>query len=162
MAKVYVSSTFADLRKERTAVIEWLIGAGHQPVHSYVADSETVRESCLQDVDGCDLYVVICGQRYGHQPEQDNPEMLSITHLEFRRAARIPRIALLRTSVPDLRLTDLRDPVRSALVQRFEERSAGGGSCRGVRRRGGVDSCAEHRNPTRAGQTPRSRSARQS
>ena len=34
----------------------------------------------------CDLYVLIAGHRYGFQPPEDNPEGLSITQLEFRRA----------------------------------------------------------------------------
>src|SRR5919109_76493 len=72
MAKVYVSSTLLGLKAERQAVLDWLIAAEHQPVHSYVPDSETVRESCLEDVGGCDIYVLILGHRYGYQPERDN------------------------------------------------------------------------------------------
>jgi hypothetical protein len=123
MAKVYVSSTLADLDAERRTVMEWLVAAGHQPVHSYRPDSETVRESCLEDIDRCDLYVLILGHRYGFQPEEDNPGKLSITHLEFRRAEHsgVPRVALLRTSVPDIKLSDLLDPERSNLVRLFQE-----------------------------------------
>ncbi len=122
MAKVYVSSTIVDLEAERRAVMEWLRAARHQAVDSYLPDSETVRDSCLNDVDGCDLYVLILGHRYGFQLEAENPEKLSITHLEFRRAGQsgIPRIALLRTSVPDIRLTDLLDPQKVDLVRAFE------------------------------------------
>lgn len=86
MARVYLSSTLADLRRERQAVMEWLVAAGHQPVDSYLPGSDTVRDSCLDDVDKSDLYVLIAGYRYGFQPPQDNPDGLSITHLEFRRA----------------------------------------------------------------------------
>ena len=59
-----------------------------------------MRDSCLADVDACDLYVLIVGYRYGFQPPGDNPERLSITQLEFRRAGQKgkPRVALLRTS----------------------------------------------------------------
>lgn len=123
MAKVYVSSTIADLESERHAVMDWLVARGHQPVHSYRPNSETVRESCLDDVDTCDLYVLILGHRYGFQPQEGNPEQLSITHLEFRRAreSEIPRLALLRTSVPDIRLSDLEDPKRAPLVLAFRE-----------------------------------------
>src|SRR5215475_10791003 len=123
MAKVYVSSTVADLKDERQAVMDWLVAADHQPVHSYRPNSETVRESCLDDIDGCDLYVLILGHRYGFQPDEGNPKKLSITHLEFRRARQsgIPRIALLRTSVPDIRLSDLYDPQKAALVRAFDE-----------------------------------------
>ncbi len=121
VARVYVSSTVADLAAERAAVLEWLRLARHQAVDSYLPDSDTVRDSCLDDVAACDLYVLIAGHRYGFQPEQDNPEGLSITHLEFRRAgeAGIPRVALLRTSVPDVRLSDLLDPARAPLVAGF-------------------------------------------
>jgi hypothetical protein len=97
-----VSSTIADLEEERRSVIDWLVAAQHQEVYSYRPNSDTVRDSCLDDVDTCDLYVLILGHRYRSQPADGNPEGLSITHLEFRRAgqSRIPRVALLRTSIP--------------------------------------------------------------
>jgi hypothetical protein len=126
MAKVYVSSTVADLQAERAAVFDWLRLARHQAVDSYLPDSDTVRDSSLEDVDGCDLFVLILGHRYGFQPVEDNPEGWSITQLEFRRAglSGIPRIALLRTSIPDVSLSDLADPRRLALVSAFREEVA--------------------------------------
>jgi Domain of unknown function (DUF4062)/Tetratricopeptide repeat len=126
LAKVYLSSTVADLKRERRAVMDWLVAARHQPVHSYLPNSESVRDSCLEDVDSCDLYVLIVGHRYGFQPAEDNPQGLSITHLEFRRAGQSgkPRIALLRTSIPDVALSDLADPSRLALVSAFREEVA--------------------------------------
>ena len=121
MAKVYVSSTVADLEGERRAVMEWLVAAGHQPVHSYRPSSDTVRDSCLDDIDACDLYVLILGYRYGFQPEDGNPDGLSITHLEFRRAgqAGIPRIALLRAGTADVGLSDGEGPQKAALLAGF-------------------------------------------
>jgi hypothetical protein len=121
MAKVYLSSTVLDLKDERRAVSDWLIAADHQPVHSYVADSETVRDSCLDDIARCDLYVLLLGHRYGYVPARDNPDGLSITHLEFRRAGELglPRIALMRTSVPDINHSDLLDPERNRRLQAF-------------------------------------------
>src|SRR6516164_9620947 len=103
MAKVYVSSTIVDLKQERQAVVDWLRAARHQAVDSYLPDSDTVRNSCLDDVDTCDLYVLILGHRYGFQPSDDNPEGLSITHLEFRQAGQSgkPRIALLNNILDD-------------------------------------------------------------
>jgi Domain of unknown function (DUF4062) len=59
LAKVYVSSTIADLTEERRAVLDWLRLARHQAVDSYLPDSDTVRDSCLDDVAGCDLYPVL-------------------------------------------------------------------------------------------------------
>jgi hypothetical protein len=126
MAKVYVSSTIVDLKQERQAVVDWLRAARHQAVDSYLPDSETVRDSCLDDVGTCDLYVLILGHRYGFQPADGNPEGLSITHLEFRRAGQcgIPRIALVRTGIPDVRLSDMENPERAALVLAFRDEVA--------------------------------------
>ena len=154
LARVYVSSTIADLTEERRAVLDWLRLARHQAVDSYLPDSDTVRDSCLDDVAACDLYVLIVGHRYGFQPPQDNPEGLSITQLEFRRAGEcgIPRVALLRTSIPDVRLSDLQDPARAPLVLGFRDEVAGAGAAGGVQRPAGADPGAEHRDPGRAGQ----------
>ncbi len=126
VARVYVSSTIADLTEERQAVLDWLRLARHQAVDSYLPYSSTVRDSCLDDVAACDLYALILGHRYGFQPPQDNPEGLSITQLEFRRAGDcgIPRVALLRTSIPDVSLSDLADPRRLALVSAFRDEVA--------------------------------------
>jgi hypothetical protein len=127
LARVYVSSTTADLTGERRAVLDWLRLARHQAVDSYLPGSDTVRDSCLDDVAACDLYVLIVGHRYGFQPSEGNPDGLSITHLEFRRAGEcgIPRVALLRTSIPDVRLSDLQDPGRAPLVLGFRDEVAG-------------------------------------
>jgi Domain of unknown function (DUF4062)/Tetratricopeptide repeat len=121
LAKVYVSSTIADLAEERRAVLDWLRLARHQAVDSYLPDSDTVRDSCLDDVAGCDLYVLILGHRYGSQAAAGDRGGLSITHLEFRQAGEcgIPRVALLRTSIPDVSLADLEDPARAPLVLAF-------------------------------------------
>ena len=127
LARVYVSSTVVDLTEERRAVLDWLRLARHQAVDSYLPDSDTVRDSCLDDVAKCDLYVLIVGHRHGFRPAQDNPEGLSITQLEFRRAGEcgIPRVALLRTSIPDVRLSDLQDPAQARLVLAFRDEVAG-------------------------------------
>jgi tetratricopeptide (TPR) repeat protein len=121
MTKVYLSSTLLDLKEERQAVTDWLVAAGFQPVHSYAADTETVRDSCLDDIDDCELYVLIVGHRYGFQPAQRNPKQRSITELEYRKARKLKRpcLAFLRTSVPDITLSDLNEPVRYAKVQAF-------------------------------------------
>jgi len=126
VAKVYLSSTIADLTEERRAVLDWMRLARHQVVDSYLPDGDTVRDSCLADIAECDLYVLILGHRYGFQPPDDNPEGLSITQLEFRRAGQcgIPRVALLRTSIPDVSLSDLQDPARAPLVLGFRDEVA--------------------------------------
>ena len=45
-------------------------------------------QACLEDVASCDVYVGIFAWRYGFIPEdkKDNPNKLSITELEYRKA----------------------------------------------------------------------------
>ena len=52
-------------------------------VESYTADERSVRESCVDDVAGCDLYIGIIGRRYGFIPPG---ESRSITELEYQQA----------------------------------------------------------------------------
>ncbi|TXI20020.1 MAG: DUF4062 domain-containing protein [Nitrosomonas sp.] len=80
--RVYLSSTLNDLIPERQAVKDAL-GGECVVVESYTADERSVRDSCLSDVAGCDLYIGIIGRRYGHIPPGDS---LSITEQEFQRA----------------------------------------------------------------------------
>jgi len=122
--QVYVSSTLVDLEPERDQAMKWLIQSGHLPVHSYRPDSDTVRDSCLADIDRCDVYVLIMGHRYGFIPQtDDNAERLSITHLEYRRAVQrdMPRVVLLRKNVPDIRLTDWGDEQRMKQLDAFRQ-----------------------------------------
>jgi|CXWL01.1.fsa_nt_gi energy-coupling factor transporter ATP-binding protein EcfA2 len=80
--RVYLSSTLNDLGPEREAVRKAL--GGHCTVaESYTADERSVRESCLADVAGCDLYIGIIGGRYGFIPPG---ESFSITELEYQEA----------------------------------------------------------------------------
>lgn len=88
MARVYVSSTVADLEAERKAVIDWLVAADHQPVHSYRPDSETVRESCLQDVDGCDVRVNVPDIRPSDLLDPQRSELVRAFDAEVRREVR--------------------------------------------------------------------------
>lgn len=121
MIKIYLSATRLDLAAECTKVKAWLTDTGHEPVDSYSPDSQPVLESCLADVESCDLYLLILGHRYGSRPLENNPENLSITHLEFRHAGKrgIPRIVLQRSSIPNVEHSDIFDPTEMEAVKTF-------------------------------------------
>lgn len=95
--RVYVSSTFADLKEHRDAVCDVLTKMRHTPVamESYVARDARVKDECLNDVTNCEIYLGIFARRYGHVPELDNPERLSITELEYRHAKALNKPRLL-------------------------------------------------------------------
>jgi hypothetical protein len=98
MAKIYVSSTFVDLKEHRAAVIETLTQLGHQVVsmEHYVAEDMIPLAKCLADVRSCDFYLGIFAWRYGFIPP-NSPNGLSITELEYREAENkaIPRLIFL-------------------------------------------------------------------
>ena len=88
MAKIYISSTFKDLQAQRLAAQQALQQLRHdvRGMESYVSSGRRPVSVCLRDVDWCDFYVGIFAWRYGYIPADDNPERLSITELEYRRA----------------------------------------------------------------------------
>ena len=91
MHRIYISSTFEDLKTFRTAVAEGLRQAKHFPVgmEDYVAEGSRPLAKCVRDVAESDVYVGIFAHRYGYIPkEADNPDGYSITELELRTAMR--------------------------------------------------------------------------
>lgn len=88
MAKVYISSTYSDLKDFRASVYQVLTKLGHdvKAMEDYVATDQRPLDKCLADVKECDLYVGIFAWRYGYVPDDDNPERRSITELELRQA----------------------------------------------------------------------------
>jgi formylglycine-generating enzyme required for sulfatase activity/predicted Ser/Thr protein kinase len=85
MARIYISSTYVDLKNEREAAAQAVRRLGHQSVYmeDYVAASQKPVKKCLQDVCSCDVFVGIFAWRYGFIP--DGYEK-SITHLEYESA----------------------------------------------------------------------------
>jgi Domain of unknown function (DUF4062) len=105
MARVYISSTYSDLKEYREKVYRALRQLGHDAVamEDYVASDQRPLDKCLEDVAACDLYVGIFAHRYGYIPENNNPQARSITELEYQHAKtlNIPRlICLLDPAIP--------------------------------------------------------------
>jgi formylglycine-generating enzyme required for sulfatase activity len=97
MAKIYVSSTYNDLKDYREAVYHTLRQMGHDVIamEDYVATDQRPVDKCLADVAACDLYVGIFAWRYGYQPPHTNPAQKSITELEYRQARTTGKTCLL-------------------------------------------------------------------
>jgi tetratricopeptide (TPR) repeat protein len=98
-ARIYISSTYGDLREHREQVYRALRELGHDVVamEHYVATDQRPLAKCLEDVAASQLYVGIFAHRFGYIPDQDNPEGRSITELEYRHAHAhgIPRLVFL-------------------------------------------------------------------
>jgi hypothetical protein len=90
MARIYISSTFTDLKDCRERVARALRRLQHDVVamEEYVARDDRPADACIKDVARCDIYVGLFAHRYGYVPvdPQLNPNNLSITELELRAA----------------------------------------------------------------------------
>jgi len=104
--KIYVSSTFEDLKEFRAEVYRQLrkLRADAAAMEDYVASEKRPLAKCLEDVADSDIYVGIFAWRYGYIPkERGNPESRSITELEYRTAGQHSKerlIFLLREDAP--------------------------------------------------------------
>src|SRR5262245_20594939 len=88
--RVYLSSTFEDLKDYRAAVFAALEKAGLDVarMEAYTATDERPLDFCLRDVAQSDIYVGLFAWRYGYEPPADhgNPQGKSFTELEYRQA----------------------------------------------------------------------------
>jgi hypothetical protein len=65
-------------------------------MEEYVARDSVVEFACRGDVLSCDAYVGLFAWRYGYVPETDNPDMKSVTEMEYSAAeGNIPRLIFL-------------------------------------------------------------------
>ena len=101
--RVFVSSTMVDLANERLAIAQSLERLGVFQVvraEGLPAFEDPSQRVCLEEAAGADAVVLLVGDRYGYVPPTDNPEGLSVTHLEYRqaRAAGRPVFAFVRRS----------------------------------------------------------------
>ena len=84
---VYISSTFKDLKDFRQAVINCIVSLGdfYKPVSMEFYDAEDIHfvQKCLNDVEACNVYILILGKRYGYIPKGFTK---SITELEYEKA----------------------------------------------------------------------------
>lgn len=83
MARIYISSTYKDLKLERKAVRDALTEMGHKIVsmEDYPAKDIPPLQQCLDDVKKCDILVAIIAWHCGEKPDDltNHPEKLSFT-----------------------------------------------------------------------------------
>ena len=121
--RVYISSTFADLRECRAEVRVALqrIGLDEVAMETYAAEDSRPLDRCLADVRSADLYIGILAWRYGFVP--DGQER-SITELEYEAAGEAGLTRLMFILDADAHwapaLMDLHDIAR---ISAFRERA---------------------------------------
>jgi Domain of unknown function (DUF4062) len=85
MIRVFVSSTFQDLKQCRALIREQLqrLGLDDVAMETYTAGPQRPVDRCLADVASSDLYIGVIAWRYGYIPDGYDR---SITELEYRQA----------------------------------------------------------------------------
>src|SRR3954453_7566538 len=86
--RIYISSTFEDLKEHRRRVYGQLRALRHDVIamEDYVAADERPLDKCLRDVRESDIYVGLFAWRYGFVPRVRNPKWKSVTELEYLEA----------------------------------------------------------------------------
>jgi len=97
--KVYLSSTYADLKQHRATLARALRKAQYDVVmmEEYVARDARVEFACTGDVVACDTYLGLFAWRHGCVPEDNNVARLSVTEMEYEAAGTkpMPRVTFL-------------------------------------------------------------------
>ena len=112
--RVFVSSTFYDLKHVRSSLEAFILSLGYEPILSEkgsIAYSPDVPldESCYREAKSCDIFVIVIGGRYGSEAsgEPSSPDRAfheryeSITRKEYESAVErdIPTYVLVEKSV---------------------------------------------------------------
>lgn len=87
--RVFISSTIQDLRSARDSaeqVLKDLEIFEPRRVENLPAIDQPSRVVCYEEVRNADAIVLLIGTRYGFIPPEQNPEGLSVTHMEYREA----------------------------------------------------------------------------
>ena len=88
MAKIYISSTFEDLKDFRARAYTQLRKSRHDvlSMEDYNPSGRAPLEKCLEDVRNADIYVGLLGWCYGSLSDEDDSSSLSFTEHEYREA----------------------------------------------------------------------------
>lgn len=104
MYRVFVSSTYEDLKEERTAVMQTLVSMGCLPVgmEYFQAADTSAMQYIKEQIDTCDFYLVIIAGRYGTL--YDKEKQISYTENEYNYASErnIPIFAFVHSDITKL------------------------------------------------------------
>jgi len=85
--RVFISSTFEDLKQYRQAVFEAIhsLGAHSDDMIYWSADERSGAQASIDRLEKCDVVILLLAHRYGHVPDGCS---ISITELEYSAARR--------------------------------------------------------------------------
>lgn len=121
--RVFLCSTFADLRDERKAVLDAIrkLQLEHDSMEFFGARSNLSITTCLEEVRRSDIVVVIVGHRYGNLVPRRN---ISFSEAEYREGHKLKRPCLvyfIDENSPVLIGNVERDPDKMQLLDRWKK-----------------------------------------
>ena len=124
--KIFVSSTYLDLKDYRNAVIQAILRMQNLPVgmEMFNASSDTQWKIITDTIDECDYYVLILGKRYGSVMKENPDKGMSYTEREFRYALskRIPCLGFLIDDEALVKVGNIEtDPEKMKRLNEFRE-----------------------------------------
>lgn len=86
--RVFISSTFYDLRQVRSDIDMFIEGLGYEPIRNEEGDipygnGDALEEYCYKEIKSVDILISIIGGRYGSESRRNNS---SISQIELRTA----------------------------------------------------------------------------
>ena len=90
--RIFISSTFYDLRQIRAELDKFIRGLGYEPVRNEKGDipygkEDDLQEYCYKEIENIDILVSIIGNRYGSQAIVDEKEKeYSVSMRELKTA----------------------------------------------------------------------------
>ena len=125
--QVFISSTYADLKKERSKVMQTILSLNCIPagMELFPASNAEQFEFIKRIIDDCDYYILIVGGRYGSLSEDG----ISYTEKEFDYAKRkgIPILAFLHCDLDSIPLgKSEKDPAKREMLNRFRDKASTG------------------------------------
>jgi tetratricopeptide (TPR) repeat protein len=124
--KVMISSTARDLPEHREQVMDACLRQGMFPTmmeHLPASDAEAISAS-LKLVDEANIYVGVFAHRYGYVPQENNPQRISITEMEYNRAVerKIPRLIFVIGKDHPIKFDDVEMGESATRLQTFKDR----------------------------------------
>jgi len=123
---IMVSSTARDLPEHRKEVMDACLRQGMFPdmmEHLPASDADAIRVS-LEMVDRAGIYLGIFAHRYGYVPNENNPNQISVTEMEYNRAVErnIPRLIFIMHEDHQLRASDVETGEGAEKLKKFKNR----------------------------------------
>jgi len=124
--KIFISSTYLDLKEHRKKVIDAVLKMQHLPVgmEMFNASSDSQWKVITDTIDDSDYYLLILGKRYGSLIEDGSDKDMSYTEREFRYAMEqgIPCMGFLASGEAEIKSSNMEsDPQKLGRLNEFRK-----------------------------------------